>query len=100
MSLKTLASASGKDAQREAALSRTSCKNTFKKAVKNSIHTITKKYSPTAAFTLPYKLAINCHFAIVNCPKKGKKPKHTRGETRGRIYLEQPHSIPKFYVQL
>lgn len=87
MSLKRLGSASGKDAQREAALSRTYCKNTFEKAVKNGIHTITKKYSPTAALTLPYKLAINCHFAIVSCLERGKKPKHTRGQTRGMIYF-------------
>lgn len=82
MSLKILVSASGKDAQREASPSRTSCKYTFEKAIKNGIHSIKKKCSPTAALRLPYKLAINCHFAKVNCPKRGKKPKHTRGETR------------------
>lgn len=56
----------------------------FEKAVKKSIHTVIKKYSPTAALTLPYKLAINCHFA-----KRGKNPQHTRGETRGMVYLRK-----------
>jgi len=77
-----LGSALGKDARKEAALSRTACKSSFEKAVKNSIHTITKKCAPTAVLTLPYKVGIDCHLEAVNHPKEIPK-KYTRAETRG-----------------
>lgn len=70
MRLRMLGSASGKDARREAALSRTSCKYSFEKAVKTSIHTITKKHTPTAALILPYKVGTNCHLEAINHPKE------------------------------
>lgn len=64
-----LGNVSGKDAQREAALSRTSFKYSFEKVVKNIRHTITKKYSPAAALTLLYKAAIDCPLEAVNQPR-------------------------------